>query len=184
MTLTDTKKRPVTLLFGALAGGVMILFTLATRWGGPHAFVGRAGYLKYFLLIVLALIAGFAGRRRKSGHLGFRPALTICFGTMVIGMAVQTLFAWLLLKFDVRFKQELMPVVIAQTEATYRSFRFPEEDIARMVADLKAGDPFSLGAMLGGLARTYIVLFLVSLLLAAIVGEKKKNGSINRHTGL
>jgi hypothetical protein len=43
-----------------------------------------------------------------------------------------------------------------------------------MVADVKAGDPFSFGSMLSGLARIYIILFLVSLLLAAAVGQRKR----------
>ncbi len=130
--------------------------------------------MKYVLLVALALIAGFAGKKQNDGYLEFRPALRICFGTMVIGMAVQTLFAWLLLKMDPRFKAGLMPVVIAQTEATYRSFKFPEDDITRMVADVKAGDPFSFGSMMAGLARIYIILFLVSLGLAAVVGQRKR----------
>ena len=182
--MTTTKKPSITLVFGAIAGGVMILFTLATWWGGPVAFVGRTGYLKYLLVIAIALVAGIAAKKQNNGYLEFRPALRVCFGTLVIGMAVQTLFAWLLLKMDPKFKQELMPVVIAQTEATYRSFKFSEDDVARMVADVKAGDPFSFGSMLAGLARIYIILFLVSLALAAVVGQKKQNGTINRHTGL
>lgn len=168
------KKPSVTLLYGAIAAIVMILFTLATYWGGPETFVGRAGYVKYILVIGIALVAGVAARRRSDGSLGFRQALKVCFGTMVIGMAIQTLFAWALLAIDGKFKQELMPVVIAQTEATYRSFKFAEKDIAEMVAQVKAGDPFSLWNMLGGLARIYIILFLVSLGLAAAVGQRKQ----------
>lgn len=173
--MTEKKKVSVTLFYGAVSAGVMILFTLATYWGGPEAFVGRTGYLKYILLIGLAVIAGLAGKKQNGGYLEFRPALRIGFGTMVIGMAVQTLFAWLLLNVvSPRFKQALMPVVIARTEATYRYFKFSEEDIARMIADIKAGDPFSFGSMLAGLARIYIVLFLVALLLAAVIGQKKR----------
>jgi small-conductance mechanosensitive channel len=171
--MTEKKKVSIPLLYGAIAGGVMILFTLGTWWGGPETFVGPAGYWKYALLAVIAALAGLAAKRQNGGFLGFRPALRACFGTMVIGMAVQTLFAWLLLTIDTGFKQRLMPVVIAQTEATYRHLKFPEEDIAKMVAEVKAGDPFSFGSMLVGLARIYIVLFLVALLMAAIIGQKK-----------
>jgi hypothetical protein len=172
--MTTTKKPSIPLLYGAIAGGVMILFTLATWWGGPAVFIGRTGYLKYLLVIAIAVVAGIAARKQNGNYLEFRPALRACFGTLVIGMAVQTLFAWLLLQMDPKFKQALMPVVIAQTEATYRSFRFSEDDITRMVADVKAGDPFSFGSMLAGLARIYIILFLVSLGLAAVVGQRKK----------
>ena len=172
--MTEKKKVSITLLYGAIAGGVMILFTLGTYWGGPEAFLGRAGYWKYILLVVLATLAGLAGKRQNDGYLPFRPALRICFGVMVIGMAVQTLFAWGLLQVDTRFKQALMPVVIAHTEATYRYFKFSEDDIARKVADLKAGDPFSFGSMMTGLMLIYILLFIVSLLLAAAIGQKKR----------
>ena len=168
------KKPSIFFVYSAIAAAVMIGFTLITWRGGPEVFIGRAGYLKYILLIGVAGIAGIAARRRDAGYLEFRRALKIIFGVMVIGMAVQTLSAWVLLSIDSHFKQRLMPVVIAQTEATYRAFKFPEEDIARMVADVKAGDPFSLGSMLGGLARIYIILFLVSLGLAAAIGQRKR----------
>ena len=173
--MPENKKVSILYLYGAIAAGVMILFTLGTYWGGPATFVGRTGYVKFLLLIGIAIAAGIAARRQNAGYLEFRPALRVCFGTMVIGMAVQTLFTWVLLNFiDTHFKARLMPEVIAQTERTYRYFKYPEEDIARMVADLKAGDPFAFGSMLAGLARIYIVLFLVSLLLAAAVGQKKR----------
>lgn len=169
------KKVSILYLYGGIAAGVMILFTLGTYWGGPAVFVGRAGYLKFLLLVGIAIAAGIAAKRQNAGYLEFRPALRICFGTMVIGMAVQTLFAWVLLNFvDTHFKAQLMPEVVAQTERTYRYFKYPEEDIARMVTDVKAGDPFSFGSMLAGLARIYIILFLVSLLLAAVIGQRKR----------
>ena len=172
--MTESKKPSIFLLYSAIASGVMIGFTLLTWRAGPAVFIGRVGYIKYILLIGLALVAGIAARRQNGNYLEFRRALRVIFGVMVIGMAVQTLSAWLLLSIDTRFKQQLMPVVIAQTEATYRSFKFSEEDIARTVADVKAGDPFSLWNMLGGLARIYIILFLVSLGLAAAVGQRKR----------
>jgi hypothetical protein len=168
------KNNAVTILYGSIAAAVLIGFTLATWWGGPDVFIGRAGYVKYLLVVGIALWAGIAARKRNGNYLEFRRALQICFGVMVIGMAVQTLSAWLLLTIDTKFKQALMPVVIAQTEATYRSFKFSEDDIARMVADVKAGDPFSFWNMLGGLARIYIILFLVSLAMAAAVGQRKR----------
>jgi hypothetical protein len=172
--MTSLKKPPVVLLYGAIAAGVLIGFTLVTWRGGPEVFLGRAGYIKYILVIVIAGVAGWAARKQNGNYLEFRQALKVCFGVLVIGMAAQTLSAWLLLAIDTKFKQALMPVVIAQTEATYRSFKFSEDDIARMVADVKASDPFSLWNMLGGLARIYIILFLVSLGLAAAIGQRKR----------
>jgi len=172
--MTTAKKPSIVLLYGAIAAGVMILFTLASWKGGPEAFIGRTGYIKYILLIGIALVAGIAARKQNEGYLEFRRALKVIFGVMVIGMAVQTLSAWLLLSIDTKFKLQLMPLLIAQTEATYRSFKFSEEDTARMVEQVKAGDPFSLWNMLGGLARIYIILFLVALGLAAAVGQRKR----------
>jgi len=172
--MAEKKSFSILLLYGGIAALVMILFTLGTYWAGPEPFVGRVAYLKFVLIIALAIVAGIAAKK-QAGFLGFKPALRVCFGTIVIGMAVQTLFAWVLLNFiDTHFKSQTMPFVIAQAERTYRNFNFSEEDIARMVADVKAGDPFSFGSMLAGLARIYIVLFLVSLLLAAAVGQKKR----------
>ena len=173
--MTNPAKKPSTLLiYSAIAAVVMILFTLTTWWAGPAAFVGRPGYLKFILIIGIGLMAGIAARKQNGNYIEFRPALRVCFGVMVIGMAVQTVFAWLLLTLDARFKQQLIPLVIAQMEAANRAIKVPEDEIARNTAAIKANDPFAFGRMLAGLAWIYIILFLVSLGLAAVVGQRKR----------
>lgn len=171
---SPTKKPSPLLLYSAIAAVVMIFFTLATWWGGPAAFIGRLGYLKFILIIAIGLMAGVAARKRNGDYIEFRPALRVCFGVMVIGMAAQTLSAWLLLAIDARFKQQLMPLLITQMEAANRAIKVPEDEIARNTAAIKANDPFSFGRMLAGLAWIYIILFLVSLGLAAVIGQRKK----------
>jgi len=173
--MTDpAKKRSPLLSYGAIAAVVMILFTLATWKGGPAAFIGRAGYLKFILVIGIAGMAGLAARKQNAGYIEFRPALRVCFGVMVIGMAVQTIFAWLLLAIDTKFKAQLIPLLIDQMEAANRAIKVPEDEIARNTAAIKNSDPFSFGRMLAGLAWIYIILFLVSLGLAAVIGQRKK----------
>jgi hypothetical protein len=171
--MPQSKKPSIFLLYSAIAAGFMIGFTLVTWRGGPVAFIGRAGYIKYVLVIGIALIAGIVVRKQNEGYLEFRQALKVIFGVMVVGMAVQTLSAWLLLSIDTKFKQSLMPFVVAQMEATYRG-QYSEDEVARNVAQLKTYDPFSFWNMLGGLARIYIILFLVSVGMAAAVGQRKK----------
>jgi hypothetical protein len=173
--MTDPAKKPSPLfVYSAIAAVVMILFTLATWWGGPSAFIGRAGYIKFILIIGIGLMAAVTARRQHGNYLEFRQALRVCFGVMVVGMAVQTLFAWGLLAIDTKFKAQLMPLLAAQSEATMRAAKYPDDEIARNLAELKVGDPFSFGRMLAGLAWIYIILFLVSLGLAAVIGQRKK----------
>ena len=172
--MTPKKKLPVSLLFGGLAGLGMILVTFARYKGGPQAFVGGAGYLMYLFPIVLAVVAALVERKRGGGYLGFRAALRTCFGIIVLALALNAAFTWILLHLiDPAFDHALRPVVLAQTEAKYRRFGIPEDDIAKAIADQKDSDPFSLGSMIGGLAIYYIPGFLIALLLSALV--KKKN---------
>src|SRR5580692_3577249 len=106
------KKITITLLFGLIAAGCMILFTLGMYWAGPQVFLGQTAYLFHIMLILLAAVAAVLEKRAHGGMLDFRPALKACFAVMVMGLAIQYLFTWLLLNvFDPAFRKALLPVV-------------------------------------------------------------------------
>jgi hypothetical protein len=168
------KKIPVTLLYGAVAALGMILVTIATYTGGIQTFIGSTAYLMYLVPVVLAIVAALAERKGKGEALSFRAALKVCFGVIVLALAVQTLFTWILVHFiDPRFGQALPSAVLAKTEATFRRFGVPEDEISKTIAEEKGKDPFSFGGMLTGLARNYIVGFLIAVLLAALIGQRR-----------
>ena len=170
------KKMPVALLYGSIAALGMIGVTTLSYLRGTQAFIGSAAYLMYVFPLVLAVVAALAEKRRKAGLLPFRDALKACFGVIVLSLAVQTLFTWILVKWiDPAFGRSLPAAVLTKMEATSRQFHIPEEDIASSLAEQKKSDPFGVGPMLTGLARNYIVAFPVAVLFAAVIGQRIVN---------
>jgi hypothetical protein len=171
------RKIPILLTYGAIASLCLILLTLIMYRMGPQAFVGGIAYLGYAIVVVAAAVAGLMEKRRYRGAglpFTFRAALRVIFGVIVLGLAVQTLFTWVLLNvIDPHFRHTLIPVVLAKTEATYRRFGMPEDQLAATMADERASDPFAPGRMLLGLARVYVLGFLIALVLAAITADRR-----------
>lgn len=168
--MRTAKPTSVILLYGGVAMLGMILFTLGTYKAGAETFIGPIVYVMYLIPLLCGVIAAIVEKRRQQGYLEFRRALRICFGILVSSMALQVLFTWLLVHvIDPGFGKVLVPAVLAKTEAAYRRFGMPEDEITRNIAAVKGEDPFSLGSMALGLARDYIIGFLISLVLAAAV---------------
>ena len=163
-----------TLLYGGISTAAMLVFTFITYKGGVESFIGSVVYLMYLLPLGFGCVAALVDRGRHQGYLAFRAALRIIFGIFVASLAIQTLFTWLLVHvIDPHFGQALGPAVLTKMEQAYRRFGMPEDEISRNIAAAKGTDPFSFGSMILGLARDYIVGFLISLILAAIVKRKK-----------
>jgi ABC-type antimicrobial peptide transport system permease subunit len=172
--MATPKKITITLLFGLIAAGCMILFTLGMYWAGPQVFLGQTAYLFHIGRICLAAVAPVLEKRAHGGAIDFRPALKTCFGVMVIGLAVQYLFTWLLLNvFDPAFRKALLPVVHDNMVKAYRRFGASENDIHAAVDAEKGQDPFTFGRMFTGLGFNIIIYFLIALLIAATVRTKR-----------
>jgi hypothetical protein len=171
--MAAAKKIPTAVLFGVLAALGMIAVTIITYFHGIYSFIGTGSYFMYLFPVVFAVVAPLVEKRRKGGLLGFRQALKVSFGTIVLALAIQVLFAWILVKWiDPRFGRALPAAVLKQTEATWRRFGVPEDEIDSGLALEKGSDPFSFGRMLTGLARNYIVGFIVAVLCAAVIGQR------------
>ena len=167
------KKITITLLFGLIAAGCMILFTLGMYWSGPQVFLGQTAYLFHIVLILLAAVTAVLEKRAHGGVLDFRAALKACFAVMVMGLAVQYLFTWLLLNvFDPAFRKALLPVVHDNMVKAYRRFGASDNDIQQAVDAEKGQDPFTFGRMFTGLGFNIIIYFLIALLIAATVRTK------------
>lgn len=172
--MTQRRPIPLTVLYGGIATLGMIAVTLATYKAGPAAFLKLTVELMYLIPLVCGLIAALVGRERQGGYLEFRNALRIIFGILVLAVALQGLFTWLLVNvIDPHFGDALRPVWLANTEAAYRRFGMPDDEVKRNIDSLKGTNPFSFASVMLGLARIYIVGFLISLILAAIVKRKK-----------
>jgi len=172
--MMQRKPIPVLLLFGGIATVGMILVTFVTYKAGPQTFLSLEVDLMYLIPMICAVIAANIERKRQGGFLEFRNALRIIFGILVMATALQGLFTWLLMNvFDTHFAQAVRPVWLAKSKAALQSIGMTGDQLDKNVAALKDSDPFSLGAVLFGLAKFYILGFPVSVLLAAIIKRKK-----------
>jgi hypothetical protein len=74
---------------------------------------------------------------------------------------------------DPHFGQAIGPASLVKTEATYRRFGVPEDEIRRSIDAQRGTDPFSAKSLLLGTAMYYVMGFVVSAGLAAIIKRKK-----------
>lgn len=171
-----TKRKPlsVLLLFGGIAILVMLSITFMAYRGGPTAFLDQAIILINLIPLVCGVIASFIKRKQQGGYLEFREALKIIFGILAMALTVQVLFVFLLSHvFDPPFGKALGPASLVKTEAAYRRFGMPEDEISRNIDALRGTDPFSARNSFLGLAWYCVLGFPVSLILAAVIKRKK-----------
>lgn len=172
--MTSKKTFSVRLLFAGIATLVMIGITFTAYKGGTDTFLNQAFFLINLIPLVCGVIAALIQKKRDGGYLDFRQALKIIFGTLVIALALQVLFIWLLLHvIDPHFGQTLGPASLVKQEATYRRFGVSEDEISKTIAEQKGSDPFSFKSLVLGTAIFYVMGFVVSAGLAAIVKRKK-----------
>lgn len=168
------KRQHIALTYGCIAGVSMIIFTTVLYRGGVTVYLGGVAYLGYAILIGLSMAATLAVRRANDGYLSFRAALKCSFTVFVIALAAQTLFTWLLLNIiDPHFKQLLTEANLRKLEEVMRQIGMGDDKVDQVMATEKGKDPFSFPLMTMGLAFSYIVHFIIALLIAAIIKKKQ-----------
>jgi len=75
----------------------------------------------------------------------------------------------------------LRPIELANEAAWYRRLGMQEDDIRTSIDAMKDIDPFGLGSIAFGLAKTYVPFFLIAVLLAAVVKRKKSAEAPNKN---
>lgn len=159
----------------------LIFLTMGTYFGGPKVFVGDIGFLRYPIILLLSVLAVLKEKRDKGGQLEFRAAQRTGFTVSALALTVQGLFTSLLVMMSKpAFRDGLIQAVADRTASAYRAIGTREEDITRMLADQKDTNPFSFSSTLQGLAYNYIVFFLISLLIAAILKTRRGISPQNR----
>ncbi|HEY4286412.1 MAG TPA: DUF4199 domain-containing protein [Puia sp.] len=169
------KKISIAFLFGLIAAAAVTLFILSLYFAGPKAFVGGIAFLSYVIVIVLGASAALVQKKANNGWLPFHEAVKVCFTVFVLGLAARTLFPWLLVNFiDPHFKQLLLPEILAGAERSYRSLGVSEDQLRQQLEVIRTQENFALGSLLLGLAFSYIVFFIMALVIAAIVKRKRE----------
>jgi hypothetical protein len=167
-------KISIALTCGLIAGLVLILLTTILYLGGVNAFLGYGGWLGYLFLITAAVLAPVMEKKARNGFLEFREALKAAFLVFIIALLLQTLFTWILMNFiDTGFRDALEKAILIKTEQLLQRFGAQQENIDKALSRQRGRNQYSLSSLLLALCVTYIVFFLVSLLIAAIVKKKK-----------
>jgi Protein of unknown function (DUF4199) len=171
------KNKPIGLIVGLIGGACIVLFMTGLYKGGVNVYLGPLAWLGYLIMIGFAVAGAQVQKKANGGSLEFVQALKTCFTVFVIVLASQTLFIWLLVNYlDTHFKADLRVAMLKKTETALIYIGYDQQKINEVMAEEKSKDPFVLGGMCTALAFVYIIFFMISLLIAALV--KKKKGEI------
>jgi len=168
------RKISISLTCGLVAGLAMILLTTVLYLSGVNAYLGPAAYLGYAILLTMAIVAPLREKKDGGGYLEFRDALKAAFLVFVIALALQTLFTWVLMNYiDPAFRQVVEQAIMEKMEKFMLRMNLSQDKIDEALAKDRGANQFSLSKSMIGLCVSYIVFFLVSLVIAAIVKKKK-----------
>lgn len=159
------KKNSILLIFGSIAAVCLIIFEIATWRSGPEAFIGWTIWLGRSLVLLLAAIAAIVEKRAQGGAIGFRAALKVTYGVLVMGLIAENLFVWLIPSIlDPAFNQRLVPLLVARATHVYTG-----EQLRQVLDDIRTNNQFSLSRVLSGTAIELVPYFIIAALIAASV---------------
>lgn len=168
------------LMYGLIAAGAAIVFSLVLYIMGASYFVHPIAFLAYLIPIVFSVLAGRAQKSQQGGYLEFSEALKTVFTVFVIWSFLATAFSYVLLNFiDVPFREAMAQQAAQKTEEFMQKFGAPQKDIDKAVEEALNGNGFSLQKQFLGFALGSIFWFLISLIIAAIIKKKKPEFDTN-----
>jgi hypothetical protein len=168
------RKISIALACGLIAGLAMILLTTVLYLSGVETFLGKAAYLGYAILLTMAVISPLREKKMQHGYLEFRDALKAAFLVFVIALALQTLFSWVLMNYiDTPFRQAVEQSIMDKTEKFMLSMKLSQDKVDEMMSRERGVNQFAFSRSLMGLAVSYIVFFLIALVIAAFVKNKR-----------
>ena len=166
-------KISISVICGLIAGLALVLLTTILYLGGLDAFLGYS-WIGWIVLISAAVIAPVMEKKAQNGFLDFKEALKASFLVFVIAMFLQSLFSWVLMNYiDHGFRDALEQATLERAEKFMQSMKMSQDLIDKTLDDQRGKNQYSLSKILTGLCVSYILCFLVSLLIAAIIRKKK-----------
>ncbi|HEY4209344.1 MAG TPA: DUF4199 domain-containing protein [Puia sp.] len=166
-------KMSIALTCGLIAGLALILLTTVLYLGGINTFIGYS-WLIYLILIIAAVIAPVMEKKAGNGYLDFKDALKAAFLVFVVALLLQSLFNWVLLNFiDIGFRNAVEQETLNKAEKFMQSMKMNQDLIDKTLDEQRGKNQYALPKILLGLCIFYILCFLVSLVIAAIVKKKK-----------
>ncbi len=161
-------------IYGIINGVASIVFGLLLYTAGAKWFIHPVAYIAFVISITCAVMGGLAQKKAGDGYIDFGAALKTVFTVFVIGSLLSTLFNFVLLNYiDVPFREALAQQTAEATEKIMAKFGASQEMIDKTVEETLNGNAYTFTKMLMGFALGCILLFLFSLIIAAIIKKKK-----------
>lgn len=167
------KKDNVLLQYGLISALASILFYVALYLMGAETFMKPVAYFSYVIPIAFAVLAAIKAKKAE-GFLPYGKALKIVFGIFVITFFALSLFSFILNNYiDTAFAERMLQLTIQKTQEMMQKFNVPQAEIEKQIKNLMSMDMFSFGSVMKGFLYQCIMLFLLSLIIAAIVKKNK-----------
>lgn len=177
-------KKNIGPLYGLIAGLTLVVLMFCLYMGGVSAFMGPLGWLKYPLIILIAVLAAQKLKKLNGGYLPFAEALKIIFVVFALGFLLETIFSYILLNFiDTDFREAMTQAAMEKMAALFKRLGSSEEQIEKMMEEGSKKENYSLGKVLLGYGLGCIISFIFALIIAAIVKKNKPvfdNNSFNQ----
>jgi len=164
------------LRWGFIATFVNILFFLVPYiLGSDLIFSLWYGFLGMLLCVVLAVFAARDTRGQQDGYASFVELLQAVFLVLAIEIFANNIFSYIFSNFiDISYTNTLKLSVIENTQSLMQNLGAPDEEVEKAITALEKQD-FSVSPAITArnIASGWIVGFVVSLLIAAIMQRKR-----------
>ncbi len=132
------------------------------------------GLIILLALLVIGFVSTAKAKKINGGYLTFKEAFSAFIIPFIIGLAIPTIFLYLLFNFiDADAAEMLKEISLEKAEEMMRKFGAPESDIETALEEASSKNSYSLGNMGMQYAGTVIFGSVIGL-IAALTMKKKK----------
>lgn len=163
----------VLLPYALICALVSILYYVGLYLNGAESFLKPIAYFSYIIPIGFGVAASIKAKKAH-GYLTFSNALKLNFGIFVLSFFGVSIFSFFLFNYiDPAFAERMFQLTIQKSQEMLERFNIPQSEIDKQIKGVMSKDIFSFGAIMQNFFISCIVLFLVSLIIAAIVKKNK-----------
>jgi hypothetical protein len=91
-----------------------------------------------------------------------------------MGILAESLMVWLIPNvLNPAFYHQLVPVLLAKTEKSYRQFGATEDQLRQVLKDIRTNNQFALGRVIQSTGFELVLFFIIAALIAATIKTKK-----------
>ena len=153
----------------------ILLFLIPYIFNSTLIYTLWYGFLGMLLWLVLAVFAARDTRQQQDGYANLVELLQTAFFTLAIVIFTSNVFLYVFSNFiDLSYINTLKLSIIENTQALMQNFGAPDEEIEKAITALENQDfSMSFGGTVQNTASNWVVGFVISLLVAAIMQRKK-----------